>query len=150
MLTTGKNESLTNPCNGLSCDGREGEVSTGSQNNISVYRSLTRGDSAYRRGSNASLHDGGSGWSGSGSSGDRGDLRSLSMFSRSKSSSASNLGPSSLQLGGWRRMVVMRQPSACSQECEVAEVAMMMTTAPRCPARRLATRLVEVGCTRYQ
>ena len=88
-------------------------MSTGSQNNISVYRSLTRGDSAYRRGSNASLHDGGSGWSGSGSSGDRGDLRSLSMFSRSKSSSASNLGPSSLQLGGWRGMVVMRLPTIC-------------------------------------
>lgn len=85
--------------NTIHVDNREGEVSTGSQNNIAVYRSLTRGDSAYRRGSNASLHDGGSGWSGSGSSGDRGDLRSLSMFSRSKSSSASNLGPSSLQLG---------------------------------------------------
>ena len=39
-----------------------------------------------------SLHDGG--WSSGGS-----DNKSLSMFSRSKSSSASNLGPNSLQLG---------------------------------------------------
>ena len=46
----------------------------------------------YRRGSNVSLHDGG--WSSGGS-----DIKSLSMFSRSKSSSASNLGPASLQLG---------------------------------------------------
>ena len=73
---------------------RENDV-TGSQNNITMYRSLTRGESSFRRGSNVSLHDGGSGWSGSGS----GDMRSLSMFSRSKSSSASNLGPTSLQLG---------------------------------------------------
>ena len=73
---------------------RENDV-TGSQNNITMYRSLTRGESSFRRGSNVSLHDGGSGWSGSGS----GDMRSLSMFSRSKSSSASNLGPNSLQLG---------------------------------------------------
>ena len=73
---------------------RENDV-TGSQNNITMYRSLTRGESTFRRGSNVSLHDGGSGWSGSGS----GDMRSLSMFSRSKSSSATNLGPSSLQLG---------------------------------------------------
>ena len=39
-----------------------------------------------------SLHDGG--WSSGGS-----ENKSLSMFSRSKSSSASNLGPASLQLG---------------------------------------------------
>jgi len=80
--------------NTIHVDNRENDV-TGSHNNINMYRSLTRGESSFRRGSNVSLHDGGSGWSGSGSS----EIRSLSMFSRSKSSSASNLGPASLQLG---------------------------------------------------
>ena len=70
----------------------------GSQSNISIglssgYRSMGRGPAACRRGSNASLHDepdhgifGGS-------------LRGLGHIGRSKSSSASNLGPGSLPLG---------------------------------------------------
>ena len=70
----------------------------GSQSNISIglssgYRSIGRGPAACRRGSNASLHDepdhgifGGS-------------LRGLGHIGRSKSSSASNLGPGSLPLG---------------------------------------------------
>merc|ERR1719450_198095 len=77
--------------NTIHVDNREGGPVSVSQNNISSYRSLSRGETQYRRGSNVSLHDGGSGWSG--------DMKGLSMFSRSKSSSASNLGPNSLQLG---------------------------------------------------
>merc|ERR1712012_861134 len=76
--------------NTIHVDNREDDDVTGSHNNISLYRSVTRADQSFRRGSNVSLHDGGPGTS---------DIRSLSMFSRSKSSSASNLGPNSLQLG---------------------------------------------------
>merc|ERR1712131_501317 len=50
--------------NTIHVDNRENDV-TGSHNNINMYRSLTRGESSFRRGSNVSLHDGGSGWSGS-------------------------------------------------------------------------------------
>ena len=70
----------------------------GSQSNISIglgsgYRSIGRGPPACRRGSNASLHD----------EADHslfgGSLRGLGHIGRSKSSSASNLGPGSLPLG---------------------------------------------------
>jgi len=70
----------------------------GSQSNIAVssggFRTLGR-VGGCRRGSNASLHDdhdGGGGWGGS-------SLRGLGHIGRSKSSSASNLGPGSLPLG---------------------------------------------------
>eukprot|EP00092_Neocalanus_flemingeri_P024704 GFUD01026793.1.p1 GENE.GFUD01026793.1~~GFUD01026793.1.p1 ORF type:complete len:668 (-),score=194.26 GFUD01026793.1:41-2044(-) len=68
----------------------------GSQSNIAVssggFRTLGR-VGGCRRGSNASLHDEGDGgvWGGS--------LRGLGHIGRSKSSSASNLGPGSLPLG---------------------------------------------------
>ena len=72
----------------------------GSQSNITIglgsssgYRSMGRGPPACRRGSNASLHD----------EADHGifggSLRGLGHIGRSKSSSASNLGPGSLPLG---------------------------------------------------
>lgn len=70
----------------------------GSQSNIAVssggFRTLGRvGVGGCRRGSNASLHDESDGgvWGGS--------LRGLGHIGRSKSSSASNLGPGSLPLG---------------------------------------------------
>jgi len=69
----------------------------GSQSNIAVssggFRTLGRVGGGCRRGSNASLHDENDGgiWGGS--------LRGLGHIGRSKSNSASNLGPGSLPLG---------------------------------------------------